>query len=730
MRLIILILGGLCWSINIYAQLHINEMMSLNNTAWATEQNNYPDWIELYNSSSDSILLSDYFLSDDREDLKQWQLPQRYIQGGGFFTVYASGLDSEMDCNFKISSQGEILYLSHKSIGLVDSLPSVQLQEDQSFGRYPDGNDVLAKLQNPTPNSPNDSINLLYSSLSFSHAGGFYENTIKLTVFASYSEAEIYYTIDGAEPTTNDLLYTTALVLNDASDKDNIISEIPTSDQWQRPQGKVFKGHLIKSAAFENGQRISPVYTRSFFINPQLEKRYSFPIVSLSTDPNNLFDSERGIYVKGQNTNYSQRGRAWERVAQFEYFNKEGIQQVNQTVGIRTNGNKGRTLAQKSLLVYARESYGKSRLEYPFFESKETNAFKRIILRSASSNDWKNTLFKNELAQRIAIDLKFEHPSTQEVIVFINGEYWGIHHLNERTDEHFIETYFEEKNIDLLSHNALVEEGSNASFLDLKAYILQNDLRQARHYEYVCQRLDIDNVIDYYCAQLFFANTDWPNNNIKYWKTEENGKWRWLFFDCDECMSYENYDLLADLVNDKNSSQDFPEWSTFMMNRLLKNASFKLAFRQRFENLLNTTFSTPHLMHHINAMKTLYEIEVSEHCMRWSTPNNINDWQEAIKSLYSFAALRPQIMKQQLQNYFGNPFDIYPNPSTNYVSIYVHTDENQVENVSIINHLGQNVYSNDESWSKPIRTSHLAAGLYVVQVRFKERLYKEKLIVH
>ena len=75
-------------------------------------------------------------------------------------------------------------------------------------------------------------------------------------------------------------------------------------------------------------------------------------------------------------------------------------------------------------------------------------------------------------------------------------------------------------------------------------------------------------------------------------------------------LSYENYDLLADLVNDKNSSQDFPEWSTFMMNRLLKNASFKLAFRQRFENLLNTTFSTPHLMHHINAMKTLYEIEV------------------------------------------------------------------------------------------------------------------------
>ena len=124
MRLIILIIGIVCCSINTNAQLHLNEMMSLNNTAWATEQNNYPDWIELYNSSNDSILLSDYFLSDDRQEIEQWQLPQLYIQGGGFFSIYASGLDMEMDCNFKISSKGEALFLSHKSMGLVDSLPS------------------------------------------------------------------------------------------------------------------------------------------------------------------------------------------------------------------------------------------------------------------------------------------------------------------------------------------------------------------------------------------------------------------------------------------------------------------------------------------------------------------------------------------------------------------------------------------------------------------------------
>ena len=88
MRLVILIIGIVCCSINTNAQLHINEMMSLNNTAWATEQNNYPDWIELYNSSSDSILLSDYFLSDDRQEIRAMAIAYSYIFKGVDFLAF------------------------------------------------------------------------------------------------------------------------------------------------------------------------------------------------------------------------------------------------------------------------------------------------------------------------------------------------------------------------------------------------------------------------------------------------------------------------------------------------------------------------------------------------------------------------------------------------------------------------------------------------------------------
>ena len=729
MRLIILLLGGLCWSIMTNAQLHINEMMSLNNSAWATEQNTYPDWIELYNSSSDSILLSDYFLSDDRQDFFLWQLPNHYIQGFGFFSVYASGLDLERDCNFKISSQGEALFLSHKTKGLVDSLAAVTLDENQSFGRYPDGADRMGKLYTSTPQSSNDSIQIEFSALTFSHTSGFYNNLISLRINATNTAAEIYYTTDGSEPTLADLKYSSALQLNDLWTEDNIISEIPTADSWQRPQGKVFKGHIIKSAAFKNGQRISSVYTHSFFVNPQMESKYSFPIVSLSTDPNNLFDSERGIYVKGQNTNYSQRGRSWERQATFEYFDLEGKRQVNQTVGIRTNGNISRTFPQKSLLLYARGSYGKSRLKHSFFEGKEMDSFKRIILRCASSNDWKNTMFKNELAQRIVIDMNLEHPGTQEIIVFINGEYWGIHHLNERTDEHFISDYFDIDNINLLTHDAQVEEGDNLDFLNIKSYMIANDMSQEEHYEYIRARVDIDNIIDYYCAQLFLANTDWPHNNVKYWKAQDGGKWRWLFFDCDECMSYEYYNLMSDLINEKNTHQDFDEWSVFIIRQLLRNNSFREQFRQRFEVLLSSAFSTPNLIQHIKEMESLYKAEVLEHQQRWNVPDNSKAWLEAVESLYAFASIRPHVMRQLLTDYLGKPFRLYPNPSDNYVHIDVHSDV-QMESITILNAMGQSVYTHNGLWSNPIDISYLATGMYVVQVRFEERLYKERLMVN
>jgi len=57
-------------------------------------------------------------------------------------------------------------------------------------------------------------------------------------------------------------------------------------------------------------------------------------------------------------------------------------------------------------------------------------------------------------------------------------------------------------------------------------------------------------LIDYYAAQLFFANWDWPEKNVKVWNSDvESAPLRYYFFDCDACLnefqqeSIENFTL-------------------------------------------------------------------------------------------------------------------------------------------------------------------------------------------
>jgi hypothetical protein len=190
-------------------------------------------------------------------------------------------------------------------------------------------------------------------------------------------------------------------------------------------------------------------------------------------------------------------------------------------------------------------------------------------------------------------------------------------------------------------------------------------------------------------------------------------------------MSYEYYNLMSDLINEKNTHQDFDEWSVFIIRQLLRNNSFREQFRQRFEVLLSSTFSTPNLIQHIKEMESRYKAEVLEHQQRWNVPDNSNAWLEAVESLYAFASIRPHVMRQLLTDYLGKPFSLYPNPSDNYVHIDV-----QVESITILNAMGQSVYTHNGLWSNPIDISYLAAGMYVVQVRFEERLYKERLMVN
>tara|TARA_A200000113_G_scaffold108370_1_gene97263 strand:- start:1015 stop:1482 length:468 start_codon:yes stop_codon:yes gene_type:complete len=83
----------------------------------------------------------------------------------------------------------------------------------------------------------------------------------------------------------------------------------------------------------------------------------------------------------------------------------------------------------------------------------------------------------------------------------------------------------------------------------------------------------------------------------------------------------------------------------------------------------------------------------------------------------------------QLTDYLDKLFSLYPNHSKDYFQLEMHTDM-QVDNITILNAMGQSVYSHNDFWNKPIDIRKLATGVYVLQVRFEERLYNERFLVH
>ncbi len=83
----------------------------------------------------------------------------------------------------------------------------------------------------------------------------------------------------------------------------------------------------------------------------------------LTTNPDNFFSDEDGLYVIGQNgvTGYCMDdpvnwNQDWERPVNFEYFTKDGEQEVNQLVGSKIFGGCSRMFRYKSLAIIARNN--------------------------------------------------------------------------------------------------------------------------------------------------------------------------------------------------------------------------------------------------------------------------------------------------------------------------------------------------------------------------------------
>jgi spore coat protein CotH len=660
----------------------------------------------------------------------------------------------EPSANFTIGRR-EALFKSMKAI---DQTNAGILSDNESYCNIPGGDSgwIGEHLTTPIASNLSDTNQLIFSDQE-----GFYTNPFLLSIYSVLGDT-IYYTLNGDIPTDSSIVFNGSLFISCVNAQPNTISEIPTSPEqnlisykaWEPPSEIIDKATIIRCASYKKGIRTSKIYTKTYFVDNEIKNKYTLPVISLVTAEENLFNSDSGIFVPGVNYNitnpewtgnYFMTGDNWERDIHIEYFEHNGTTGFSQDAGIRIHGGKTRQAAQKSLRLYAREECGTKYFNYKLFPQKEVYEYKRFILRTTMAAWGGQTIIKDALAQNIASSLNIDYQDFQPVIVFVNGEYWGIHTIRDRIDEKFIE-YMHNIDEDSVEFNEL----GNVAYNNLIEFIEDNSLEFNSNYEYVKTQIDIDNYIDYTIAELFFANYDWPANNMKMWRKIPDGKWRWVFYDLDAGFGNPIYNMFKHAtLNDPSVTWPNSPSSTFLFRNLLKNDAFKAKLIHRYAEILNSVFDYEIITYKLDSIKAIYSPEIERHIGRWNYPDSFNKWEQDIENeLLSFIEKRPCEVRKNIMTFFNltsfgyeccthqvfetNELILAPNPNSGNFFLLSNSDIKNAS-ITITGIDGHVVYKENnvdimKNERKYMDLSDLSSNVYVLQI-LSNNDYKRKTLV-
>ncbi len=550
-------------------------------------------------------------------------------------SVYFETSQQGLHTNFKIDASGETIYLYDTSGSCIDSLYLHDNKPDISIGRKPDGSAIVQYFNLPTPGSKNTSTGYLpFSGFipTFSHHSGFYSSAFDLELDAGSDT--IYYTLDGSEPGYGSSVYQQSIHIEDNA--------------------------VVRARVMKQNQLPGETKTNSYIFRTD----FDMPVISITTAPANLWDIDSGIYVLGRNAEPNEPHYGanfwmdWEIPVHIEFFEPEGNRGFDIDAGIKITGKYSRASNQKSLAVFARNKYGVNRINYDIFGYIPVESFKSFVLRN-SGNDFLNTTFRDAFQTSLVSSLGIDVQAFRPAVVYLNGEYWGIQNLREKISEHYIQSHYNiiPDSLDMLENYASVIHGSEEQYNAMLSFIAGNSLSIAANYEFVGKQMDIENYMNYLIAQIYIDNTDWPGNNLKYWrKRSADGRWRWIMYDTDfgfGIWDVNNYskNTLSFALEPNNTAWPNPSWSTFLFRKLLENNEFKTGFINRFADNLNTLFLPGYVSEYITHIQNRYLNEMPMHLQRWS--GNYSSWINQVNNMKTFAQYRPENIREFIQLQFG-----------------------------------------------------------------------------
>lgn len=672
-------------------QLYINEIMAANDETIVDNFGEYDDWIEIYNAGNSPVNLDSYYISDDPSYQQKWQFPSSNaaattIPAGGYLLIWADTdlSQGETHVDFKLTDQGETLILTHPNgVTVIDSITFPSIGTDKVFGRLIDGQSTFDIISPPTPANSNNGSLPTIETVNMSPPGALYNSAQTITLSSTTPGVSIYYTTDGSMPTISSNLYSGPISVNSTQS--------------------------IRAFAAKSGHIDSYLKTESYIIN----FTSTYPIIYITTDPDNLWDDMDGIYTIGTNgvagycTDTANFNQDWEVESHFDMYMPDGSQPIDLNAGMKISGNCSRRNPQKPLMFLFRDEYEPEKnneVEYQVFAEKEIDKFKRLYLRKGNGAGIStfSIQYSDPLSNLIVEgQMDIETAGVKIVEVFLNDEYWGVYDLREKFDQHrFVRQYkwaTETDSIDIVRNPGRdypsttwwaytrPTHGTLDDYLDFEAEFMAKDLSIQSNYEDIISQMDEDQMMNWLITGVFLCNRDWISNNVKVWKHGDKGEWRWAFVDFDHSLRIElvDYDVLTGKVfytwpNGGNST------ANPLYQKLLSNQIFQNEFIQRTATLMNTVFQASRISPIADSLQNVYKAHNTRAYNRWNGDNshsyyftyaNTNSQIDSIFQTYeNFMLQRPAHVIDHYTNRWG---------LTGMYTLTVNTDVNSNGHVAV-----------------------------------------------
>ena len=637
------------FSLNVSAKVWINELMQSNIDELIDDLQEFPDsWIELYNDSDESINPLNWYISDDRDYKKGWRITKSVVLGAkSYQIIYCDKVSEGIHTSFRLDSgNGGGIYVFDSNGNLEDSKTNIPKQPapNVSYGRIQDANENWAYFVKATPNAKNEGItsNILLPSPVFSISGGIYKSTQTVSLAlpqgtpASISLSDIYYTLNGTEPTIESNVYSGELTIS----------------QTTPVRAKIISPNYLQNRSV----------TQTYII---FNKDMHLPVIAVNLDPKYLWDDEFGIYVVG-NGKYGKTGNGrddkvnwnndWRRPMNVEYFpSQDEKAAINQLGELRIAGGWTRANAQKSLVLYANKRFGEKRFDYEFFKEKPNQEIKSFMLRN-SGNDFGGTMFRDAAIQLfMGGKVELDYQAYQPAMIYLNGEYYGIQNIRERSNDDFVfANYNGLEDIDMIERVAKEPQRE----LKVGDWVAYNDLMSKLskpvsqiNYDEIVNMVDIDEFMNYIILQAYIGNTDFPHNNLVMWRPRTaNGKWRYILKDTDFGLddSRLSHNTISHLYSSDRNDQD-----RILFSSLLSYEPFKTEFYSRFAIYMGDILSPRATTHIIDSIRHLVEPEMLRHRTRWHGTQNLNNWNSIVDRLVTWCNNRNDYVYTHLQQRFS-----------------------------------------------------------------------------